>query len=290
MGQGHPESPMRLAAINTALQNSDFKDALLFSDAPLARVEQIYLAHDKTYVDAIFSASPDKGTVMLDPDTSMNSYSLNAARRACGAVIHAVDQVMAGEHIKAFCSVRPPGHHAEHKRAMGFCIFNNIAVGAAYAMHSHGIKKVAIVDFDVHHGNGTEDIFKDNPAVMLCSSFQHPFYPHMGSTTRSSHIINLPLPAGTDGHAYRNAVEMSLLPALNTFQPELIMFSAGFDAHEDDPLAGLKLIEDDYYWITSEVKKIADKYAGGKIVSVLEGGYNLDALASSVVSHLRAMV
>jgi acetoin utilization deacetylase AcuC-like enzyme len=290
MGDGHPESPFRLDAIASQLKTTGMGDLLQYRDAPMASIEQISRAHDRNYVDAVFSASPVNGTVQLDPDTSMNPYTLNAARRAAGAVIDGIDQIMSGKYKKAFCNIRPPGHHAEYNRAMGFCIFNNIAVGAIHAMQTHGIKKIAIVDFDVHHGNGTEDIFKDNPSVMLCSSFQHPFYPHSGADTLSDHIINLPLPAGTDGHAYRNAVEMRFLPALKSFQPELVMISAGFDAHVNDPLAGLRLVEDDYAWITSKVKEIADQFANGRIISVLEGGYDLGALSSSVVSHLKAMV
>jgi acetoin utilization deacetylase AcuC-like enzyme len=290
MGDGHPESPFRLDAIASQLKIPGMEDLYQYGDAPMASIEQISMAHDRNYVDAVFSASPVKGTVQLDPDTSMNPYTLTAARRAAGAVIHGIDQIMSGKHKKAFCNIRPPGHHAERNRAMGFCIFNNIAVGAIHALQTHGIKKIAIVDFDVHHGNGTEDIFKDNPAVMLCSSFQHPFYPYSGADTLSDNIINLPLPAGTDSHAYRNAVEMRFLPALESFQPELVMISAGFDAHVNDPLAGLRLVEDDYAWITSKVKDIADQFANGRLISVLEGGYDLDALSSSVVSHLEAMV
>jgi acetoin utilization deacetylase AcuC-like enzyme len=290
MGDGHPESPLRLDAIASQLKTTGMGDLLQYRDAPMASIEQLSKAHDRNYVDAVFSASPVKGTVQLDPDTSMNPYTLTAARRAAGAVIYGIDQIMSGKYKKAFCNIRPPGHHAERNRAMGFCIFNNIAVGAIHALQTHGIKKIAIIDFDVHHGNGTEDIFKDNPAVMLCSSFQHPFYPYSGADTLSDHIINLPLPAGTDGHAYRNAVEMTHLPALHSFQPELVMISAGFDAHVNDPLAGLRLVEDDYAWITSKVKDIADQFANGRLISVLEGGYDLEALSSSVVSHLEAMV
>jgi acetoin utilization deacetylase AcuC-like enzyme len=290
MGEGHPESPMRLEAIKSAVRKSDIANELDFVDAPLATRKQLASVHDPDYVDAVFKAAPSHGLIRLDPDTSMNPHSLNAALRAAGAVIHAVDQVMGNAVNKAFCCVRPPGHHAERDRAMGFCIFNNIAVGAAHALHAHGLKRVAIVDFDVHHGNGTEDIFRDNPAVMLCSSFQHPFYPYSGAATRSDHIINLPLPAGTDGHAYRNSVEMTILPALEQFRPELVMFSAGFDAHEDDPLAGLRLHEEDYAWITAEVRKIAESHAGGRIVSVLEGGYDLTALARSVTAHIGSLL
>ncbi len=289
MGTGHPESPLRIDAISKAVKASANNDKITFLEAPLVSKDHLYRVHDKDYVDTVFENAPYEGIIRLDPDTSMNPHSLNAARRAAGAVIHAVDLVVATSSERAFCCVRPPGHHAERDRAMGFCIFNNIAVGAAHALSTHGLSRVAIVDFDVHHGNGTEDIFQDNPAVMLCSSFQHPFYPNSGAATELEHIINLPLPAGTDGHAYRNAVEMKFLPALDAFKPELIMFSAGFDAHKDDPLAGLMLDEEDYRWITEKVIQIADKSADGRIISVLEGGYDLDALGKSTLAHLEAM-
>jgi acetoin utilization deacetylase AcuC-like enzyme len=290
MGEGHPESPMRIGAIKEQLESSAFSGDITYVDAPMASREQLYRVHDTDYVNTVFDAAPERGMLRLDPDTSMNPHSLKAALRAAGAVTHAVDLLMSGKADSAFCCVRPPGHHAEYRRAMGFCIFNNVAVGAAHALQAHGLQKVAIVDFDVHHGNGTEDIFKDNPAVMLCSSFQHPFYPYSGATTVSDHIINLPLPAGTDGHGFKNAVEMTILPALEGFEPELVMFSAGFDAHEDDPLASLRLLEPDYAWITTEVRKIAEKTARGRIVSVLEGGYALPALARSVSVHLQALL
>jgi len=290
MGGGHPESPLRLQAIRDQLISGRLEPLLEFHDAPLASIEQICLAHDAGYVNAVFDASPAQGVVSLDADTSMNPHTLSAARRAAGAVITAVDLVMSGNNHAAFCSVRPPGHHAEHDRAMGFCIFNNIAIGALHALATHGLGKVAIVDFDVHHGNGTEDIFRTNPAVMLCSTFQHPFYPYTGAGVDSDHIINVPLAAGTDSQIFRAAIETHILPALRAFQPGLIMISAGFDAHIEDPLASLLLVEDDYSWVTTEIRKIADHHAGGKIVSVLEGGYALSALGRSVVAHLNALL
>lgn len=290
MGADHPESPGRLHAINDQLISSRVDMVLEHHDAPLASLEQICMAHDTGYVEYVFNASPAQGVIQLDPDTSMNPYSLAAARRAAGAVIMGVDRVLAGENHAAFCSVRPPGHHAEYKRAMGFCIFNNIAIGASHALQQHGLKKVAIVDFDVHHGNGTEDIFRNNPSVMLCSSFQHPFYPYTGAEVRSKHIINVPLAAGTDGSGFQTAVAARILPALESFQPELIMISAGFDAHTEDPLAHLRLTEADYAWITGEVRQIAERHANGRIVSVLEGGYALSALGRSVIAHLHALL
>ena len=261
-------------------------------DAPLASREQLCRVHDAEYVEHIFQVAPevDQDRVWLDPDTCMNPHSLSAALRAAGAVVLAVDLVMSGQSKAAFCNVRPPGHHAEHNKAMGFCIFNNIAVGAAHALHAHQLKKVAIVDFDVHHGNGTEDIFREVPEVLLCSTFQHPFYPHTGSNVVSDHIVNVPLSAGTNSQAFRTAVETHWLPKLETFQPELILISAGFDAHVEDDMASLCLVEQDFAWVTHEIKTIADKYAKGRIVSVLEGGYALSALGRSVAAHLDALL
>jgi acetoin utilization deacetylase AcuC-like enzyme len=290
MAAGHPESPARLDAIVSLLDSSDISSRLVHEAAPMAEREQLYRVHDPRYVDAIFDAAPASGNIMLDPDTSMNEHSLNAALRAAGAAVFAVDQVMNGDIKKAYCNVRPPGHHAESRRPMGFCIFNNIAVGAAHALEVHGLERVAIFDFDVHHGNGTEEIFTGNPAVMLCSSFQYPFYPYSGAETRSDHIINLPLPAGTDGTAYRKAVEQTLLPALESFKPQLLLISAGFDAHADDPLANMRLLEEDYAWISTELREIAEEHSRGRIVSTLEGGYNLGALARSVEAHIRALL
>jgi len=289
MGSAHPERPQRLDAIRNQLIADRLDAVLEFYDAPAAKREQICLAHDKGYVDSIFRQAPAKGHLQLDPDTGMNPHSLSAALRAAGAVISAVDRVMSGENNAAFCAVRPPGHHAERGRAMGFCIFNNVAIAAAYALKEYRLKKVAIVDFDVHHGNGTEDIFRDNPEVMLCSTFQHPFYPYSGTDTRSDHIINVPLPAGTDGKVFREAFTSQCLPELDAFQPELILISAGFDGHVEDPLADFLLIDADYGWVTTAVRDLADCHAGGRIVSSLEGGYALSALGRSVCAHLKVM-
>ena len=220
----------------------------------------------------------------------MMSESLNAALRAAGAVTLGVDLVMSGDEQAAFCNVRPPGHHAERARTMGFCIFNNVAVGAAYARHKYGVNKLAILDFDVHHGNGTEDIFHDEPSVMFCSTFQHPFYPHTGADVISEHIVNAPLAAGARGAAFKEAINSHWLPKLHEFQPELILISAGFDAHVEDDMASLCLTEQDYKWVTTEIKSIADTYARGRIVSSLEGGYALSALGRSVVAHLDALL
>jgi len=259
-------------------------------EAPLASREQLYRVHDKDYVDAVITAEPSQGRVFLDPDTSMAPHSLNAALRAAGSVVKGVDLVMSDDTDQAFCCVRPCGHHAETGRAMGFCLFNNVAVGARYAEDRYGLDKVAIVDFDVHHGNGTEDIFRNDPSVFFSSTFQHPFYPGSGADTRSDHIVNVPLPVGTRGDRFRGAFEERILPALNGFEPELLFISAGFDAHNDDPLAQLCLLEEDFAWATEKIKGVADVHAQGRLISVLEGGYSLPALARSVEAHLQAML
>ena len=290
MGPHHPECPARLQAVYDAFNQSGLMAKLRAVEAPLASREQLALAHAPEYVEAIFAASPGFDYAYLDPDTSMNPYSLAAARRAAGAVVKGVDMVMAGEIDNAFCAVRPCGHHATHDRPMGFCIFNNVAVGAAHAMEAHGIARVAILDFDVHHGNGTEDIFYDDERVMLCSSFQHPYYPGTGADSGNSHIIPAPLPARSGGAMFRAALEETWFPALEEFQPELVIVSAGFDAHADDPLAYLELHEDDYAWVTRRIRDIAGKYSGGRIVSALEGGYNLTALGRSAVAHVETLL
>jgi acetoin utilization deacetylase AcuC-like enzyme len=259
-------------------------------EAPLASREELYRVHDKDYVDAVIAAEPSQGRVFLDPDTSMAPHSLNAALRAAGSVVKGVDLVMSGDTNQAFCCVRPCGHHAEIGRAMGFCLFNNVAVAARYAQDRYGLNKVAIVDFDVHHGNGTEDIFRSDPSVLFSSTFQHPYYPGSGADTRSDHIVNVPLPAGTRGDRFRAAFEERILPALNGFEPELVFISAGFDAHNDDPLAQLCLLEEDFAWATEKIKGIAEVHAQGRLISVLEGGYSLPALARSVEAHLQAML
>jgi len=290
MGVHHPESPARLSAISDQLLASGLDFVLQHHDAPLASREQLCRVHDSEYVDHIFRSAPTQGHIWLDPDTMMNPHSLSAALHAAGAVVLGVDLVMSKKTTAAFCNIRPPGHHAEHNKAMGFCIFNNIAVGAAHALQVHKLKRVAIVDFDVHHGNGTEDIFRKVPEVLLCSTFQHPFYPHSGNQLDSAHIVNVPLPSGTAGPAFRAAIEMHWLPRLETFKPELILISAGFDAHIEEDMANLSLVEQDFAWVTHEIKKIADKYAKGRIVSALEGGYALSALGRSVAAHLNALL
>jgi acetoin utilization deacetylase AcuC-like enzyme len=287
---GHPEQPARLTAIDRELERCGLKAELTAYEPPQATREQLERVHHPSHVAEVFDRAPGQGTIYLDPDTFMNPHSLLAALHAAGALIQAVDLVMSGEVQGAFCAVRPPGHHAERHRAMGFCLFNNVAVGVAHALEVHGLERVAIVDFDVHHGNGTEDIFRDEPRVLLCSSFQHPFYPFSGADTRSDHIANLPLSGGTSGESYRKQVTEDWLPALDAFRPQLVFFSAGFDAHRDDPLGGLAFEASDFEWITREVKAIADRHAEGRIISTLEGGYNLNALARSAAAHVQALV
>jgi acetoin utilization deacetylase AcuC-like enzyme len=290
MGEGHPECPARLSAIEDQLLASGLLHFMQCHDAPLATFEQLARVHAPQYIEAIRAASPQQGLVYLDPDTAMNPHTLNAALRAAGAVILAVDLVMAGKVANVFCAVRPPGHHAESARAMGFCIFNNVAVGVAHAMAQYGLHRIAIADFDVHHGNGTEEIFHDDPRVMLCSTFQHPFYPHKGADSGNEHIINVPLPAGTGSAAFREAVTAYWLPALERFKPEMLFVSAGFDAHRDDDMAQLNLLDADYAWVTQQIKDVAQQFCHGRIVSVLEGGYELNALGRSAQAHIKVMV
>lgn len=290
LGSNHPECPSRISAISDQLLASGVDFVLQHYDAPLASDEQLRRVHDPDYIQQIYHQAPSQGQIWLDPDTPMTPQSLNAALRAAGAVVQGVNLVMTGKSSTAFCNVRPPGHHAEHNRAMGFCIFNNIAVGAAHALHTYQLERVAIVDFDVHHGNGTEDIFKHDPQLLLCSSFQHPFYPNTGSESDNDNIINMPLSAGSNGTDFRNAWQNHGLPALDKFKPELILISAGFDGHIEDDMASLKLTEDDYAWLTRQVKQLAEQHAQGRIVSTLEGGYALNALGRSVSAHLRVLL
>ena len=289
MGAHHPESPDRVAVIEDHLLATGLLDHLVSHAAPKATREQLLRVHDGDYLDSIESASPHSGIAHLDPDTAMNPHSLTAALRAAGAVVMATDSVIRGEAENAFCNVRPPGHHACRQRAMGFCFFNNVAVGAAHAIEVHGLQRVAIVDFDVHHGNGTEDIFSGDRRVMMVSTFQHPFYPYSGTQGRSERMVNIPLAAYSSGVEFRNAVVNDWLPALHGFAPQMIFISAGFDAHRDDDMASLGLVESDYAWVTEQIVNVAARYAQGRIVSTLEGGYNLGALARSVGAHIRAL-
>jgi acetoin utilization deacetylase AcuC-like enzyme len=290
MGDGHPESPERLRSVMAALQASGLASRLTLREAPLASREQLERVHEAEHVDLVFSTAPSRGYAYLDPDTSMNPRSLGAALRAAGAVVEGTDMVMRGEVQSAFCAVRPPGHHATRARPMGFCMFNNVAIGAAHALEAHGLERVAVLDFDVHHGNGTEDAFHEDPRVMLCSTFQHPYYPYSGADSGNAHIINTPLPAMTDGRGFRAAVERDWLPALEAHKPQLVFVSAGFDAHRDDPLAYLKLGDEDYRWVTEKLLAVAARHAEGRVVSTLEGGYNTQALGRCVVEHVGALL
>lgn len=290
MGAHHPEQPARLPAIEDQLIASGLHIILRHYDAPKATHAQLLLVHDKNYVDWIFSQAPQEGLAWVDGDTAMNPHTLEAALRAAGAMVLGVDLVMSGEAQAVFCSVRPPGHHAERHRAMGFCIFNNVALGAAHALREHGLERVAIVDFDVHHGNGTEDIWREDTRVLFCSSFQYPFYPNSGADTVSDHILNVPLPAGTAGPRFREAVTARWFQALDEFRPELVLLSAGFDGHAADDMAHFDLVEADYDWLTTQLKEIADSHAEGRIVSILEGGYHLGALGRSVTAHVDALL
>ncbi len=291
MGQTHPESPARLTAIQDQLIASGLDQFLASFDAPLAEHKHLERVHESTYIDRVFQSAPAPGhRAWVDPDTTMNEYTLNAALRAAGAVVHAVDLVMHHKVTNAFCNVRPPGHHAERAMAMGFCFFNNVAVGAAHALQEYQLDRIAIVDFDVHHGNGTEDIFAENSKVLFCSTFQHPFYPYSGTETTSSNIINVPLPAGTKDDHFQKAVTKHWLPALNNFKPQFVFISAGFDAHVEDEMAELALTEHAYRWVTQQIRNVAEKHANDRIVSSLEGGYALSALGRSVAAHIGVLV
>ncbi len=289
MGADHPECPARIQAIEDQLIASGLLPFLDHHDAPMATDEMLARVHKPDYIAAIRAAAPAAGMTYLDPDTAMNPHTLEAALRAAGAVVLAVDLAMAGKVENAFCNVRPPGHHAGAASSGGFCIFNNVAVGAAHALAQHGLERVAIADFDVHHGNGTENIFHDNPQVMLCSTFRHPYYPHCGADSGNDHIINVPLPAGTTGEDFRAAVTEQWLPALERFQPQMLFISAGFDAHREDDMGGFGLREADYTWVTGKLREIAVRHAAGRIVSVLEGGYALHALGRSAAAHIRVL-
>ncbi|MDA1097457.1 MAG: histone deacetylase family protein [Proteobacteria bacterium] len=291
MGSNHPERPDRLRAIRLALAEAEFA-ALEWRPAPLASWPQIALVHPQSHIDRIVAAAPRRGRVPLDPDTAMNPATLEAAQRAAGAVCGAVDAVMAGQASNAFCAVRPPGHHAEPERSMGFCIFNSVAIGARHAQESHGLKRVAVVDFDVHHGNGTQAAFWNDGDLFYGSTHQMPLYPGSGarSETGVGNIHNFPLPPGAGGMAFRDAFTDGLLPALDAFKPEFLLLSAGFDAHMDDPLAQLRLETEDYAWVSRELLALAERHCQGRLVSSLEGGYDLTALATAVAAHIRALM
>jgi acetoin utilization deacetylase AcuC-like enzyme len=289
MGPGHPECPSRLHAIEDQLIASRLDGLLLRETAPLADDDALARVHSEAHIGYVRELAPDSGYAMIDPDTVMNRHTLNAALRATGAAVAATDAVLEGRYDNAFCGVRPPGHHAEPTRAMGFCFFNTVAVAARHALDAHDLERVAIIDFDVHHGNGTEAACMDDPRILMCSFFQHPFYPYSGTESHASNLVNVPLAARSNGTAVREVVERLWLPRLHAFKPQMIFISAGFDAHREDDLGGMALVEDDYTWLTTQICEIASLYAQGRIVSCLEGGYNLSALGRSVVAHLRVL-
>jgi acetoin utilization deacetylase AcuC-like enzyme len=289
MGSFHPECPARLSAISDHMIAQGLDPYFVYHDAPLATFEQLLRVHSVAHLERLKRSSPELGLFHLDPDTVMNPYTWQAALRSAGAGVLAVDLVMAGEVQNAFCAIRPPGHHCERANAMGFCFFNNIAVAAAHALNAHKLSRVAIIDFDVHHGNGTEDCFKGNEQVLMASIFQHPFYPYSGAENQANNMLNVPLAGGAGGDEFRVAVNDVWLPRLREFKPEMIFISAGFDAHYEDDMGNMRLFEKDYTWVTEQLKQIADESCGGRIVSMLEGGYSLSALARSVAAHIRVL-
>ncbi|AOK29146.1 deacetylase [Burkholderia singularis] len=289
MGQWHPESPARLSAIQDQLIASRIDELLAHETAPFASETALARVHTRAHIDYIRNLIPDQGHVTIDPDTLANPHTWRAAMRAAGAAVDATDAVLEGRYDNAFCSVRPPGHHAEPARAMGFCFFNNIAIAARHALDIHGLDRVAIVDFDVHHGNGTEAAFANDERVLMCSFFQSPLYPFSGVDHQAPNMVNLPMAARTNGMAVREAVEMMWLPRLEAFRPQMLFVSAGFDAHREDDIGGMALVEADYEWLTARICDVARRHAQGRIVSCLEGGYNLSALGRSVVAHLRVL-
>ena len=289
---GHPERPDRLRAVERALEAEKFQ-SLARVEAPAAPFEIIALCHPMDYIVQLRDATPGEGMVRLDADTSMSPGSFEAAVRAVGGAVHAVDEVLSNKAANAFVAIRPPGHHAETARPMGFCLFDNAAIAARYAQQRHGVARAAVVDFDVHHGNGSQEIFWADRTVMYCSTHQMPLFPGTGAVIESGEyetIVNAPLRPGDGGEEFRAAFESRILPRLREFQPELIVISAGFDAHMRDPLANLNLLEADFAWATQKIMDVADRYAGGRVVSLLEGGYDLQALANSVAAHVTALM
>jgi acetoin utilization deacetylase AcuC-like enzyme len=293
MGAGHPECPQRLDAISDHLIATGLDIMLQHQDAPLATLEQLQRAHSAAYVlqlrDMLERVRDSGESRALDPDTVAGPGTWQAALRAAGAAVAATDEVIAGRARNAFCAVRPPGHHATRDEAMGFCFFNNVAVAARHALDAHGLQRLAIIDFDVHHGNGTEDIVAGDERILMCSFFQHPLYPHSGAVPKGTNMINVPVAPYTRGPELRQAIEAMWWPRLDDFRPQMVFVSAGFDAHREDDLGQLGLVEADYEWITRRLVEVAGRHAGGRLVSCLEGGYALSALARSVAAHLRVL-
>ena len=290
MGPQHPECPERLGAINDLLLVKGLLDYMHPIDAPLATTEQLAHAHSSLYVAELMDASPTEGYHRVDPDTEMNPFTVRAALRAAGAVVHATDLVIAGDAPTAFCCVRPPGHHAERGAAMGFCFFNNIAVGIRHALTTHGIEKVALIDFDVHHGNGSEDIFRGDDRVLMCSIFEQGIYPFSGENATGTNMINVGLPSRSGSEKFRDAVTTHWMPALDAFAPELIYISAGFDGHREDDMGNLGLVEADYEWVTQQLMAVARRHCKGRVISCLERGYVLSPLARSVAAHVKVLI
>jgi acetoin utilization deacetylase AcuC-like enzyme len=288
MGRHHPECPERIAAIEDQLIQSRLDTHLKRIDPPLASEADITRVHSEDHLAFVKSKAPSSGYSMIDGDTIMNPATLTVSLRAAGAAIAAVDAVMQGEVNNAFCAIRPPGHHAEPHRSMGFCVFNNVAIATRYAIEKYDLDRVAVIDFDVHHGNGTEAAFINDPHVLMCSFFQHPFYPYSG-LEGGDNMVNVPLPASTNGKMVRDMISKTWIPRLDEFKPQLIIISAGFDAHREDDLGQMGLVEDDYVWMTKQLMEVANRYCDGKIVSCLEGGYNLSALGRSVAAHLKTL-
>jgi acetoin utilization deacetylase AcuC-like enzyme len=290
MGDFHPECPERVAVIADRLIATGLMPLLRCYDAPAASAEQISRAHAAHHYDHLLAAAPKQGLIQLDPDTAMNPHTFEAARHAAGAAVLAADLVCTGQAQRAFCNVRPPGHHAQSDRAMGFCFFNNIAVGIHHALAVHQIERIALIDFDVHHGNGSEEIFANDQRVLMVSTFQSPLYPYSGEQPLGENMLNLPLPPYSDGRQMRAAVSEHWLPRLDAFAPQMLWISAGFDAHEHDELSHLRWHEADYRWLSEQLRAIANRHCQGRIVSALEGGYNLPALAASVEQHVRVLL
>ncbi|WP_291014817.1 histone deacetylase family protein [Hydrogenophaga sp.] len=290
MGAHHPECPERLGAINDHLLVKGLLDYMVPYDAPLATLAQLGRAHASNYVNELIDAAPKEGLHAVDPDTYMNPHTLKAALRAAGAAVEATDLVLGGQASTAFCSVRPPGHHAERSAAMGFCFFNNVAVGIRHALDVHGLARVALIDFDVHHGNGSEDILRGDERVLMCSIFEKGLYPFNGESAVGNNMVNIGLPTRSGSDAFREAVTQHWLPALDAFAPQLIYISAGFDAHREDDMGNLGLVEADYEWVTRQLMRVANQYCQGRVVSCLEGGYVLSPLARSVAAHVRVLI
>ncbi|WP_293467011.1 histone deacetylase family protein [Polaromonas sp.] len=290
MGADHPECPERLGAINDMLLVKGLLDYMSPYDAPLATLEQLGRAHASRYVTELLDASPVTGYHRVDPDTEMNPFTTTAALRAAGAAVLATDLVLSGEAPTAFCCVRPPGHHAERGAAMGFCFFNNVAVGIRHALAAHGLQRVALIDFDVHHGNGSEDIFRGDERVLMCSIFEQGIYPFTGDNATGANMVNVGLPSRSGSDKFRDAVSQHWLPALDAFAPELIYISAGFDGHREDDMGNIGLLESDYAWVTQQLMTVARRHCQGRVISCLEGGYMLSPLARSAAAHIQVLI